>query len=197
VRRLVFALIGLGLVAIVVIGLTQSEGGVAPNPNEIESRAPSEAEVRQAFADAPPALDRLHERANEIIPGGRREYERQLDALRGHPVVVNFWGSWCGPCRLEFPVFQQQAVEFGDRVAFLGVNARDNREEAEEFLAEFPVTFPSVEDGSGGIASRLGARGYPTTAFYDERGERVSVHQGIYERDEDLAAAIRRHLDVE
>src|SRR3712207_6667415 len=116
-RRLVFALIGLGLVAIVVIGLTQSEGGVAPNPGDIESKAPSAEEVRKAFEGSPPPLVRLHERANELIPGGRREYRRQLAALKGHPVVVNFWGSWCAPCRLEFPVFQKQAVEWGNRVA--------------------------------------------------------------------------------
>jgi thiol-disulfide isomerase/thioredoxin len=194
VRRIVFALIGLGLVAIVVIGLAQSEGGTSDGPDEIPSPTPED--IRRAFADAPPALDRLHARANEIIPGGRDEYERQLDALKGHPVVVNFWGSWCAPCRLEFPVFQQQAVKWGDRVAFLGVNAQDNRAKAKEFLEDFPLTFPSVEDGRGGIAGRLGARGYPTTAFYDADGERVFVHQGPYETEKDLADDIREHLRV-
>ena len=59
--------------------------------------------------------------------------------LRGHPVVVNKWGSWCGPCRAEFPYFQRQAIEHGKKVAFLGVDGKDNDANAEEFLKEFPV----------------------------------------------------------
>ena len=195
-RKIVFALIGLGLVAIVVIGLTQSEGGVAPNPGDIQSKAPSQEEVDKAFEGSPPPLAKLHEEANQIVPGGQKELDRRLAALKGHPVVVNFWGSWCGPCRLEFPHFQQVAVDYGKRVAFLGVNARDNPGQAKKFLKEFPVTFPSVEDGEGSIAARLGARGYPTTAYYDKSGKRVFVHQGLYEEEKDLTDDIREYLGV-
>jgi len=196
VRRLVFALIGLGLVAVIVIGLTQSRGGVAPNPNELKSRAPSAAEVRRAFAGSPPALAGLHREANRLIPGGRKELQRQLRGLRGHPVVVNLWGSWCGPCRVEFPSFQTQAVRFGRRVAFLGVNAKDNAGDARTFLRKFPVTYPSVEDPDESVAGKLGTRGYPTTVYYDRAGKQVFVHQGVYLDESDLVADIRRYSGV-
>jgi thiol-disulfide isomerase/thioredoxin len=196
VRRLVYALIGLGLVAILVIGLTQSKGGTAPNPNAIRSRAPSAAEVARAFKGAPPALAALHRRANQLIPGGRAELQRQVRALKGNPIVLNVWGSWCGPCRLEFPSFQQQAVRFARQVAFLGVDARDNPGAAKRFLRDFPVTYPSVEDPDESVLGRLGGRGYPSTAYYDRSGKMVYLHQGPYPTDAALAEDIRRHTGV-
>jgi cytochrome c biogenesis protein CcmG/thiol:disulfide interchange protein DsbE len=193
VRRLVYALIGVGLVAIIVIGLAQSKGGGGPNPNAIVSKAPSQGTVDAAFKGSPAPLAKLHREANEIIPGGRPELQRQLAALKGYPVVVNVWGSWCGPCRLEFPSFQQQAVKFGSKVAFLGVNARDNRGAAKTFLKQFPVTYPSVEDVNESVLGRLGGRGYPSTAFYDKQGKLVFLHQGLFRSDAELADAIRRY----
>jgi cytochrome c biogenesis protein CcmG, thiol:disulfide interchange protein DsbE len=193
VRRLVYALIGVGLVAIIVIGLTQSKGGGGPDPNKIVSKAPSQATVDAAFKGSPAPLAKLHREANQIIPGGRPELQRQLAALKGYPVVVNVWGSWCGPCRLEFPSFQQQAVKFGRKVAFLGVNARDNRGAAKTFLKQFPVTYPSVEDVNESVLGRLGGRGYPSTAFYDRQGKLVFLHQGLFRSDAELADAIRRY----
>jgi thiol-disulfide isomerase/thioredoxin len=196
VRRLVYALIGVGLVAIIVIGLTQSKGGGGPNPNAIVSKAPSRATVDAAFKGSPAPLAKLHREANEILPGARPELQRQLAALKGYPVVVNVWGSWCGPCRLEFPSFQQQAVKFGSKVAFLGVNARDNRGDAQTFLKQFPVTYPSVEDVNESVLGRLGGRGYPSTAFYDRQGKLVFLHQGLFRSDAELADAIRRYANV-
>ena len=195
-RRLVYALIGLGLVAVVVIGLTQKKGSVAPNPNKITSNAPPPAAVSKAFHGSPPPLAALHREANRLIPGGRKELERRLAALKGHPVVVNVWGSWCGPCRIEFPDFQQQAVRFGSRVAFLGVNAKDNRGDAKRFLRKFPVTYPSIEDPDESVAHKVHAVGYPTTVFYDRAGKQVYIKQGNYFRASDLAADIRRYTGV-
>jgi len=195
VRRLVYAAIGLGLVAIIVIGVIQSGGG-GKSENSLSSRAPSQAEVRRAFRGSPPPLAALHDRANDLIPGGRDEYQRQLEALRGHPVVVNVWGSWCGPCRLEFPSFQEQAVRFGKEVAFLGVNAKDNQAAAKKFLEEFPVTYPSVEDPDEEVLGKLGGRGYPSTVYYDRNGKQVGIHQGLYQQDSDLADDIRRYTGV-
>ena len=70
---------------------------------------------------------------------------RGCDELRGHPVVVNKWGSWCGPCREEFPYFQRQALERGKRIAFLGVDGDDNDDGARELLDEFPVSYPELQ----------------------------------------------------
>ena len=63
---------------------------------------------------------------------------RACEELRGHPVVINKWASWCDPCRAEFPAFQRVATERGREVAFLGLNAKDSRRPAERFLAAVP-----------------------------------------------------------
>jgi cytochrome c biogenesis protein CcmG, thiol:disulfide interchange protein DsbE len=196
VRRVVYVLIGLGLVAVIVIGLTQSKGGVAPDPNKISSKAPPAAQVRRAFAGSPAPLAALHGEANRLIPGGNGELQRRLAKLRGYPVVVNVWGSWCGPCRIEFPSFQQAAVRFGRKVAFVGVNAKDNHGDAAKYLRQFPVTYPSIEDPNDAVAHDLHAIGYPTTVYYDRNGKQVFVHQGVYPNDADLTADIRRYTGV-
>ena len=196
VRRLVFALIGLGLVAIIVIGLAQSSGNKGPSESQVTSKAPPPAEARRALAGSPAPLARLHREANRIIPGGRAELNQQLKGLHGYPVVLNIWGSWCGPCRVEFPSFQQQAVKFGSKVAFLGVNARDNRDAAQGFLKQFPLTYPSVEDPNEAILGKLGGRGYPSTVYYDRNGKQLFIHQGQYQTEKDLVDDIHRYTGV-
>src|SRR2546425_901961 len=85
------------------------------------------------------ALPALRAQANEILDGGPRAFEARLASLRGAPVVVNQWASWCGPCRYEFPFFQHLARRYGNRVGFLGVDSKDARPSARKFLREFPV----------------------------------------------------------
>ena len=98
---------------------------------------------RKALAGAPAPLAALHRQSNELLDGGPDAFEDRLAELRGHPVVVNKWASWCGPCRAEFPFFREQALARGTRVAFLGVNSNDNDAAARKFLRVHPVPYPS------------------------------------------------------
>jgi cytochrome c biogenesis protein CcmG, thiol:disulfide interchange protein DsbE len=194
VRRALPFLALAALVAVLVIGLTQAgsdDGGESGS-------GPRLAELRRAVEGAPAPLAALYAQANEIVPSDPGDYRRRLRSLRGHPVVVNVWGSWCGPCKLEFPHFQRAAQRLGRRVAFLGINLVDNRENAEEFLATRPVPFPSLEDGNGGITREAapGARGAPITVFYDRTGKRVFIHQGFYRSLEDLLADVERYASA-
>jgi cytochrome c biogenesis protein CcmG, thiol:disulfide interchange protein DsbE len=147
----------------------------------------------QALAGAPPRLAALHEQANQLLPGGVDTYEKRIAALRGYPVVVNVWASWCGPCRFEFPHFQRAAADYGKRVAFLAIDSEDSDDAASTFLREEPVPYPSYTDPDKEIADSIGASlGLPDTAFYDRSGELVYLKQGPYDDEAELRADIQR-----
>ena len=188
------ALLVLGaLVLVIVVALGVMQAGDADPVTDEPPRALSLAEVSRPPAGAPPELAALHARVNELTPGGAQAFDRQLRALRGHPVVVNLWASWCDPCRYELPFLQRQAVKRGARVAFLGVNSGDNRDDARKLSARFPMPYPSIEDPRQKIAGRLGSVGLPATAFYDARGKLALVHQGRFSSEAQLAAEIDRY----
>jgi cytochrome c biogenesis protein CcmG/thiol:disulfide interchange protein DsbE len=139
------------------------------------------------------ALPELEAQSSQLLDGGAEAFERRLADLRGHPIVVNQWASWCGPCRFEFPFFQSLAAKYEGRVAFLGVNSQDSRDEAEEFLEEFPVPYPHYFDPDAEVARVFeGGRAWPTTAYYDAGGELVQTHEGAYADEASLESDIKR-----
>ncbi len=181
----------LGLVAVVAIGLTQagSSEQAAGQPPEPLTRA----EVLGPLEGAPPELAALHRQTSELLGGGEDAFDARLAALEGRPVVVNFWASWCGPCRVELPYIQAQAAKRGTEIAFLGVNVGDERGAAREMAAEFPMPYPSFEDPRQSLLGRFGARGLPVTAFFTADGELEQVHQGLFPSEEALSEAIERY----
>jgi cytochrome c biogenesis protein CcmG, thiol:disulfide interchange protein DsbE len=159
-----------------------------------DSAAPSEAATRAALKGAPAPLAAVHAQANELLDGGADAFKERLAELKGYPIVVNKWGSWCGPCIEEFPTFQRQALKHGKRVAFLGVDVEESKAEARELLDEFPVSYPSYWDPRLNVSAVFnGTVGTPTTAFYDSKGKVAYLHQGPYLEEKDLAADIRRY----
>ena len=164
-------------------GASESDGGGSPPPD-----------YAKALAGAPAPLAALHKQANDLLPGGAEAYEARIEELRGYPIVVNAWASWCGPCRFEFPFLQKLSARYGKEVAFLGVNSEDSEDAAATFLREEPVPYPSYSDPDKEIYDSLGAgRGFPVTAFYDESGELVYLKQGQYAQHSDLEADLRRY----
>jgi thiol-disulfide isomerase/thioredoxin len=128
-----------------------------------------------------------------FIPGGRDAFEARVEKAR-KPVVVNKWASWCGPCRLEFPFLRNQAEKRKGDILFIGVNSNDNRGDAEKFLSEEPVPFKHFEDPRLEIAASFNAvQAFPSTAYYDRKGELAYVHQGGYSDEESLAKDIERY----
>ena len=94
-----------------------------------------------------------------------------LAAQRGRPVVINFWASWCPPCREEAPLLESVWRLYGEReVAFVGVNIQDAVEEAAAYLAEFDITYPNGMDADGRITIDYGVIGLPVTFFIDRDG---------------------------
>jgi thiol-disulfide isomerase/thioredoxin len=159
-----------------------------------ESGDGSHPDYAKALAGAPPPLAALYKQANDLLPGGQDAFEKRLAQLRGYPVVVNVWASWCGPCRQEFPVLQKLSARYGKKVAFVGLNAEDSNDAAATFLREEPLPYPSYTDPDKAILSSLGAvGGLPDTAFYDRSGKLVNLRQGPYTSDSDLEADVRRY----
>ncbi|HST70636.1 MAG TPA: TlpA disulfide reductase family protein [Solirubrobacterales bacterium] len=174
------------LVALLGAGCGSSDDGQSGGPPP---------DYEKALAGAPPPLAALYKQDNQLLPGGTEAYEKRIAALRGYPIVVNVWASWCGPCRYEFPVLQKLSARYGKKVAFLGVNSEDSEDAAATYLRGEPVPYPSYSDPDKDILDSLGATfgGVPDTAFYDSSGEIVFLKQGPYEENSELEADVRRY----
>jgi cytochrome c biogenesis protein CcmG, thiol:disulfide interchange protein DsbE len=145
------------------------------------SAAPNAAQVSAQLRGAPAPLATLHAQADQLLGGGAGAFAGRLRSLRGSPVVINKWASWCDPCQSEFPVFQRVSVQFGRGVAFLGLDGKDHAAAAAAFLRRFPVSYPSYQDPDESIARSIqAATYYPQTVYYDRSGKQVYVHAGPY-----------------
>lgn len=146
-----------------------------------------------------------------IDPTGRIAYERRspapaltggllvpppvsLTALRGAPVVVNFWASWCAPCRREAPDLARFARQRPEGARLVGVNYRDPKQDALAFVREFDWRFSNIRDPAGKLGDRYGIPGLPTTYVIDPQGKiaaRLTGAQTIADLTRAVAAAAR------
>ena len=110
-------------------------------------------------------------RSRRVFVGGRLS----LRALRGQPVVLNFWASWCVPCKKEAPLLAASAKTHAGKVAFLGVDVQDFTSDARHFLARYHVNYVSVRDGAGSTYDGYGLTGVPETYFVNREG-RIVAH---------------------
>jgi thiol-disulfide isomerase/thioredoxin len=177
-----------------VAALALAGCGSSDNGNPESRLTPDQAKA--PLAAAPPQLAAIRSQANQLLGGGTDAFGGRLDQLRGIPVVVNKWASWCGPCRFEFPWFQSLAEKRGGQIAFLGVNSNDSDGSAEQFLSELPLPYPSYTDPDLKIAQELGGppQAFPTTTFYDRTGKLVFTHPGVYQGESDLGADVERYV---
>ncbi len=164
----------------------------------VHSAAPSRSQLAADLRGSPSPLAALHSQANQLLGGGASALRARLRALRGYPVVVTQWGSWCAPCRAEFPYFQQLSATLGRRVAFIGNDASDTTGAARDWLRRFPVSFPSYRDQGGQVALALSpyyALDTPVTYLYTRSGVQYS-NVGPYASEQALRQQIRADLGV-
>jgi cytochrome c biogenesis protein CcmG/thiol:disulfide interchange protein DsbE len=113
-----------------------------------------------------------------------------LSGLRGHPVIVNFWASWCVPCRDEARLLEGTGHEFRSRgLIVLGVDTQDLETPARAFLREFRITYPNVRDPDGSVARLFGSTGVPETFFIGRDGRIRGKFPGVEVRDDVWRAA--------
>lgn len=174
-RRRLGIVLGLSGLAVVagVISLTLRGGevvdfGVVPGPNA--PPVPADAGLRVDDAD----LAAAPELGSVLTDGGWDEASAFIarSALAGRPTIVNLFASWCAPCEREMPLLNRVAArETG--TDFLGVAHLDARRDAERFVAEQNVTFTTVLDLDGQVASAVGGRGLPVTVAFNDDGQMV------------------------
>ncbi len=105
-------------------------------------------------------------------------FKAKVASFKGKPLVVNFWATWCDPCKAEMPRLAAAARKYAGRVEFLGVDVQDDPAIAARFAAHEGVRYGSVGDPRREVAQTEGLLGLPVTQFYDAKGKRIAVHQG-------------------
>jgi cytochrome c biogenesis protein CcmG/thiol:disulfide interchange protein DsbE len=117
-----------------------------------------------------------------------------LARLQGHPIVLNFWASWCGPCKAEAPVLEKDWLRYRSRgVVFVGIDKTDVTSDARNFVAAHGLTFPMLADGSGDVTGTYGISQLPETYVLDAKGKIVAHLAGPINSSE-FAAAFRDAL---
>jgi cytochrome c biogenesis protein CcmG, thiol:disulfide interchange protein DsbE len=101
-----------------------------------------------------------------------------LAQLRGRPALINFWASWCGPCRREAPELARLGRVLGDRGRLVGVDWSDNASDARAFIAQYGWSFPVLRDANGDVGNRYGISGLPTTFVLDSEGHITATLRG-------------------
>lgn len=123
-----------------------------------------------------------------LIAGGSAGADTQLDLTqyKGNVVVVDFWASWCVPCRRSFPWLNQMQKKYGDEgLVIVGVNMDSNAAEADKFLQEFPAEFTIIYDSDRTLGRKYGVEAMPTSFVIDRNGEIVANHLGFKVKKQD------------
>lgn len=112
----------------------------------------------------------------------------------GTPMVINFWATWCVPCRREAPLLERAAKRYKDRAVFIGVDVRDFNGDAKKFVADYGITYLIAYDGPGRLWEPWGITGLPETFFVDGSGTIVAHKIGEISDDAELDEMIRKAL---
>ncbi len=190
-RRAIAIFVWLVAIVLIAVGIAEllresSHGGANTRLTAAQASA--------LLAGSPPPLASLHEQGGTLLDGGIRALKARLATLKGYPVVINKWASWCVPCKEEFAAFQRVSAEYGHRVAFIGIDSEDpKRSDASVFLRSFSVSYPSYYDPSGHLGIQVTDSSFiPVTVFMPLHGQ-AFIYQGQIPSATKLREEIKRY----
>jgi thiol-disulfide isomerase/thioredoxin len=128
----------------------------------------------------PPAIDGPAEDFELPVLDGSSQ---KLSDLRGTPVVINFWATWCGPCREEMPLLERFAQQYAGQMVVLGVNSGETEVQVAPFVEELQITFPILLDADEQVTDLYFVRNFPITFFVDAEGVVRAQHIGLLRED--------------
>jgi thiol-disulfide isomerase/thioredoxin len=163
------------------------------NDNKPWARALATAGLAAALAAAslPARAVEPGQRAPELSATGPNGLSMRLGAFKGQVVLLDFWASWCGPCKKSFPWMNDMQAKYGPKgLRIVAINLDERREDAERFLSQVPAKFTVGYDVQGGTPGAYGVKGMPSSVLIGANGFVDSVHAGF--RDDDAALLEQR-----
>ena len=196
------ALAGVGILALVAYAyFFLDEGSRTPDISEVDTSEMvarvSNGEFLDAQADVRPdrTAAQLGYRAPDFTLSDFEGHDVSLRSFRGTPVLLNFWGTWCAPCRAEMPALQSFHERYGDRVAIVGINWDHEISEARDFLDRLGITYTNLIDRQGKLFVQYGLTALPTSFWIDERGVIMGYWNGAMD-EEDMLQGFQKTTDV-
>ncbi len=163
--------------------LKELERDVRGALSNVPTKPVSRREAETELTGSPAPLAALHAQASRVLSGGQTALDARIKGLRGYPVVVNVWGSWCPPCQAEFKLFTRASAQYGRKVAFLGSDTNEpTSSDGQQFLDHHYVSYPSYETTPQSMQSLLvgGLESTPTTIFISPTGTVTHIADGQY-----------------
>ncbi len=196
------ALAGVGVLVLVAYGyFALDPGGKTPEIAEVDTSQmvarSSNGEFLDKRAEVRPDQTgaQLGYRAPDISLSDFEGQDVSLREFRGTPVLLNFWGTWCAPCRAEMPALQNFHERFGDRVAIVGINWDHSVAEARAFLERQGITYTNLIDRQGKAFVRYGLTALPTSFWIDERGVIMGYWNGAMD-EQTMLQGFQKTTDV-
>ncbi|MBQ9358045.1 MAG: TlpA family protein disulfide reductase [Abditibacteriota bacterium] len=166
------------LLIVLIIVIIGAYAAYAP----LAKKASADKPQPKAAASAGPA-----EKAPDFTVTDPNGNKVSFSSMIGKPVIVNLWATWCGPCKMELPDFQEASLKYPDRITFMMVNLTDGDETVDtvrKFMKDNGYTFPVYYDTEQSAAKAYDVTGIPTTVFIDPQGNIVSKQIGMLSKEE-------------
>ncbi|MCH8195547.1 MAG: TlpA family protein disulfide reductase [Chloroflexi bacterium] len=192
-------LVGVAVTALVVAACGGGSGSSAPpaSDGQGEVNAAQVQDLRLGPIDTPPVRDlKVGATVGRLAPNFRLERPDGgtvvLSDLRGKPIFLNFWATWCGPCRFEMPEIQAMHERLGDELVVLAVDKQESSGDVVNFFEELGLTFDAVIDDGNKVSAKYRLFGLPSTYIIDAEGVVQAVKVGPFANQDDLNNSLKK-----